>query len=94
MPELLVIRHAQASFGVENYDKLSDLGHEQSALAGDALRAQGWIPKRLITGTLTWQKETLAPMGFPDAPEEHAGLNEYDFHNLLSVRFGVPCQPR
>lgn len=88
MAELLVIRHAQASFGAENYDRLSDLGHRQAELAGAALREAGWMPDRLVTGTLIRQKETLASMGFAEAPETHAGLNEYDFHDLLRVRFG------
>lgn len=88
MAELLVIRHAQASFGADDYDRLSDLGHRQSELAGAALRASGWVPDRLITGTLARQKQTLASMGFAEPPEEHAGLNEYDFHDLLAVRFG------
>ncbi len=88
MGELLVIRHGQASFGADDYDQLSDLGHQQSALAGAALRAVGWVPDRLITGTLRRQKETLASMGFDANPEEHAGLNEYDFNDLLAVRFG------
>lgn len=87
MAELLVIRHGQASFGADNYDELSELGHKQSALAGAALRDSGWVPDRLITGTLTRQKQTLAAMGFEARPEIHAGFNEYDFHDLLSVRF-------
>jgi broad specificity phosphatase PhoE len=87
MAELLVVRHAQASFGADNYDRLSDLGRVQSEIAGAALRAAGWIPDRLVTGTLTRQHETLAAMGFDAAPESHAGLNEYDFHDLLNVRF-------
>ncbi|MHA6261854.1 histidine phosphatase family protein [Arenibacterium sp. CAU 1754] len=87
MAELLVVRHGQASFGADNYDKLSDIGHEQSRLAGEALREAGWVPDRLVTGTLERQKETLTSMGFGDAPETHSGLNEYDFHDLLNVRF-------
>jgi broad specificity phosphatase PhoE len=87
MGELLVVRHGQASFGADNYDELSDLGHKQSALAGAALRDAGWVPDRLITGNLTRQKQTLASMGFEAAPEIHAGFNEYDFHDLLNVRF-------
>ncbi len=87
MAELLVVRHAQASFGADNYDKLSDLGHRQSELLGAYLRATGWVPDRLVTGTLVRQKETLTSMGFEDSPEEHAGFNEYDFHDLLGVRF-------
>jgi broad specificity phosphatase PhoE len=87
MAELLVIRHAQASFGADNYDQLSELGYRQSEMAGAALRASGWVPDRLITGTLARQIETLKSMGFKEPPEQHAGLNEYDFHDLLSVRF-------
>jgi broad specificity phosphatase PhoE len=87
MAELLVIRHGQASFGADDYDLLSDLGHKQSAMAGDALRAVGWVPDRVITGSLRRQKETLASMGFSESPEIHAGLNEYDFNDLLSARF-------
>lgn len=88
MAELLVIRHAQASFGSHDYDRLSDLGRVQSEMAGAALRAAGWVPDRLITGTLDRQRQTLASMGFGAAPEEHPGFDEYDFHDLLAVRFG------
>lgn len=87
MAELLIVRHAQASFGADNYDQLSELGHRQSELAGQMLRNSGWVPDRLVTGTLKRQHETLASMGFDIKPETHSGLNEYDFHNLLSVRF-------
>ena len=87
MAELLVIRHGQASFGQDNYDVLSDLGHRQSEAVGALLRDIGWMPDRLVTGTLQRQKDTLRSMGFADAPEEHAGFNEYDFGDLLRARF-------
>lgn len=88
MAELLVIRHGQASFGTDNYDRLSELGHRQARAAGDLLRALDWIPDRLVTGTLMRQRETLASMGFESRSEEHAGFNEYDFDDLLHARFG------
>ena len=88
MAELLVVRHAQASFGTDNYDVLSDLGHKQSELAGDALREAGWIPDKTITGSLVRQLETLESMGFGKPDEVHEGLNEYDAHDLLAQRFG------
>ncbi|MCF6231795.1 MAG: histidine phosphatase family protein [Rhodobacteraceae bacterium] len=96
MSELLVIRHGQASFGADDYDQLSDLGHKQSAMLGARLRDLDWVPDRLVTGTLLRQKQTLASMGFEASPEEHAGFNEYDFHDLLKVNFGgeVPDQVR
>ena len=87
MAELIVLRHAQASFGADDYDRLSDLGHRQSVLAGQALAEAGWSPERIVTGTLKRHDETLRSMGFTAPPERHAGFNEYDFHDLLSVRF-------
>lgn len=92
MAELLVIRHGQASFGAENYDVLSDLGRAQARAAGEWLKQMGWAPDRVVTGTLNRQIDTATEMGFAPTPETHAGLNEYDFSNLLEARFtdGVP----
>lgn len=84
---MLVIRHGQASFGADNYDALSELGHRQSLAVGAYLRATGWVPDRLICGTLARQRDTLKSLGFGGTPEEHAGFNEYDFHDLLHARF-------
>ena len=88
MAELIVIRHGQASFGTDNYDRLSDLGAAQSKAVGDVLRQTGWQPDRVITGTLDRQRATLSEMGFGPTDTEHAGFNEYDFHDLLHKRFG------
>lgn len=92
MAELLIIRHGQASFGAQNYDVLSDLGRAQARAAGDWLRGMGWTPDRVVTGTLARQRDTAVEMGFAPDPEEHAGLNEYDFARLLEARFedGLP----
>jgi broad specificity phosphatase PhoE len=90
MPELLVVRHGQARFGAADagsYDSLSELGHRQAAALGDTLRGLGWVPDRVVTGTLTRHHQTYAEMGFSLDPEEHAGFNEYDFHDLLTARF-------
>lgn len=87
MAELLVIRHGQASFGAEDYDVLSELGHLQSKAVGALLRDMEWVPDRLVTGTLKRQVDTLSSMGFSKAPDQHAGFNEYDFADLLKARF-------
>ena len=34
MPEFFLVRHGQASFGADNYDKLSALGHRQARWLG------------------------------------------------------------
>lgn len=88
MAELLVVRHGQASFGAQNYDVLSALGEQQAIALGETLRALNWYPDRAITGTLERQKQTLAKMGFQTPAEQHAGWNEYDFHDLLHRRYG------
>lgn len=92
LAELLIIRHGQASFGADNYDVLSDLGREQSRAAGAWLRGMGWTPDRVVTGTLNRQIDSADEMGFDPIREEHAGLNEYDFGDLLDARFpdGLP----
>jgi len=35
MSEIFLVRHAQASFGTDNYDELSDIGWQQSRLLGE-----------------------------------------------------------
>ncbi|MDX1781150.1 MAG: histidine phosphatase family protein [Thalassovita sp.] len=92
MPELYLIRHAQASFGAANYDLLSDLGHEQSEALGKALALQGVDPDALFIGAQRRHRETLEGIlkGLGRDPQEaemHAGLNEFDFKNLLNAHY-------
>lgn len=77
MAELLLVRHGQASFGADDYDRLSDLGHQQAKALGVHLRALNWVPDRLVTGTLTRQVETIEGLGLTGEVETHAGFNEY-----------------
>ena len=86
MAELLLIRHAQASYGAADYDNLSPEGHQQAKLLGEYLRDLGWQPDRIVTGTLRRQRQTLASMAGFGSGETHAGLNEYDFQDLLAAR--------
>ena len=50
MSELILIRHAQASFGHENYDNLSELGHDQAALLGSMFDSLNISPDRVVIG--------------------------------------------
>ena len=99
MAELYLARHAQASFGADNYDVLSDLGHAQSFALGQAIAAQGLRPDLWVIGDLNRHRETLEGiqrgMGMAAvAPEIHAGLNEFDFTGLLNARFGAGSGPK
>ena len=58
MGELYLIRHAQASFGAKNYDKLSKLGYEQSIALGKALSEQGVMPDVWVRGDMRRHCET------------------------------------
>lgn len=90
MGHLAVIRHAQASFGAANYDKLSELGHRQSEALGAAMKAQGapW-PDVVFVGEQVRHRETFEGVakgyGASATPLVHPGLNEFDFKALLEA---------
>jgi broad specificity phosphatase PhoE len=88
LAELFLVRHAQASFGTDDYDRLSELGHTQSRWLGEHFAALGLTFDRTLTGTLRRHRETLAGMRegglqAPDA-EMHDGLDEYLSEELLA----------
>ncbi|UVI36708.1 histidine phosphatase family protein [Brevibacterium spongiae] len=60
MSVLYLIRHGQASFGTDDYDRLSDLGKEQSRITGRFLAAQGVEPDRIVHGEMLRQRQTAA----------------------------------
>ncbi|GGE43427.1 fructose 2,6-bisphosphatase [Primorskyibacter flagellatus] len=97
MPTLYLIRHGQASFGADNYDKLSAIGHEQSEVLGAWFAAEGIIPDLVAHGSLTRQKETLAGilkgMAHEMMAEEHPGLDEFDFGKLLKAKYAAGGEP-
>lgn len=91
MAELWLIRHAQASFGAADYDKLSELGHEQSRELGQALVALGARPDAVFIGAQQRHRETWEgineALGFPTDPGVLPGFNEFDFGGLLNARY-------
>jgi broad specificity phosphatase PhoE len=87
---LYLIRHGQASFGTDNYDQLSPLGREQSALLGSYFAALGEPIDRIYTGTLARQRVTaqlivdaLAPHAPPLNVEP--AFDEYDSESILNA---------
>lgn len=55
---LLLVRHGQASFGTDDYDRLSTLGFEQARLLGVRLAGQLDASTRVVVGGLRRQQET------------------------------------
>ncbi|MGI9292781.1 MAG: histidine phosphatase family protein [Pseudomonadales bacterium] len=58
MASIYLIRHGQASFGTDDYDRLSDLGHQQAQLLGQYLFTTGVKIDGLYAGSLRRQQET------------------------------------
>ena len=92
MADLIVIRHGQASFGAQNYDVLSELGHRQAVALGQRLAALEIVPTGFVTGDMRRQCDTMeglqTGMGRTAvAPQVHLGLNEFDFEGLLKARY-------
>jgi broad specificity phosphatase PhoE len=88
MSELILVRHGQASFGAESYDKLSDKGVEQVKILSQHWQALGERFDHIYSGTLLRQRETaqeLLPLveGEPTASVQHAGFNEYNGDPLI-----------
>lgn len=98
MPELVLIRHAQASFGAADYDVLSGLGHAQARALGGALARQGCAPVAVYRGAMRRHRETLegiaGALALPEAIV-HPGLDEFDSRALLAAfGGGVPDDRR
>ena len=76
MAELYLIRHAQASFGAENYDKLSVLGHQQSEWLGQYLAQEQLDFDNVVLGDMVRHRETLE--GLHKGISAHPNFSELD----------------
>lgn len=89
MSVLYLVRHGQASFGTDDYDRLSALGKEQSRITGRFLASQGLEPDRIIHGEMLRQRQTaeglLAGLGRDMDAHVDAGWNEYAAWELTGV---------
>ena len=97
MAELILVRHAQAAFGTDDYDRLTELGHRQARWLGEYFAERAIAFDRVVTGTLRRHRETLAGIvealtGLP-AADIQPGLNEYRAEVLLAAHLagrGLP----
>ena len=92
MALLFLVRHGQASFGSADYDRLSDLGRQQSRWLGEYFRERGLRFKRVLAGSLKRQQDTaseiLSAMGATVPVVIHAGLDEYHAEALYRSHTG------
>ena len=93
MGTLYLVRHGQASFGADDYDRLSPLGHRQAQRLGEYLRQrferEGVQIDTVLMGSLQRHRETWEGMalgaGWSHTPEVWPGLNEYDSEALIAA---------
>lgn len=96
MATLFVIRHGQASFLSDDYDRLSELGQQQSKLLGEYWASRGIVFDEVYTGPRRRQIDTAVIAGQAyqaagvDWPEVQtlAAFDEYDAETVM--RIAVP----
>jgi broad specificity phosphatase PhoE len=97
MGTLHLVRHGQASFGSEDYDRLSELGIRQCAALGAHWHARGRRFQGVLRGSLRRHQQSLdaiagAMPGLPPALE-WPGLNEYDSDAVVRAVRDVEREP-
>ena len=100
MGTLYLVRHGQASFGAEDYDRLSDLGRQQSRRLGEYFARKGLRFDAVISGTLRRHLETLdgIRLGLGDLATDMdvalpwPGINEYDSAAVIAAVHPPPLQ--
>ena len=94
MSEVYFVRHGQASFSSENYDQLSELGHQQAQLLGEHFATQRMAFDRVIVGGMKRHQQTLDNIKqglkaknaqlLPKA-KVYSKWNEFDFKQLIKA---------
>lgn len=91
MSKLVLVRHGQASFFSDDYDRLSEMGERQSRALAEYWLKSGVAFDEVYTGTLVRQKRTAEVIGdaFRDAGqpwprhEVLPGLDEYPADSMM-----------
>lgn len=88
MGSLHLVRHGQASFGTDDYDRLSEQGKEQSVHLGQSWEAGGWSPTQSIAGSMLRHAQTaiasLDAIG-GEGYDVDLGWNEYDHIGIATA---------
>lgn len=89
MSDFYLVRHGQACFGTDNYDRLSPLGHQQAIWLGEYFKQRDIHFDRVIVGDMVRHHETaqgicqgLGIDGKAPQFEVMPQLNEFDFLGL------------
>jgi broad specificity phosphatase PhoE len=94
MGEIILVRHGQANSIAtteEDYDRLSDLGHQQARWLGEWFRDHDYTFDHVVSGTMRRHRETVVGLGL--AADEDARLNEIDYYTLSDALHRVKGEP-
>ncbi|MDO9380979.1 MAG: histidine phosphatase family protein [Nocardioidaceae bacterium] len=58
MSAILLVRHGQASWGTDDYDRLSERGHAQAGWLGQSWEAAGFVPTHAVAGGMRRHAQT------------------------------------
>ena len=104
MSEFYLVRHGQASFGAKNYDKLSELGHQQARWLGEYFTARDITFSHAFLGDMVRHRETtqgiLDGLSQPPVIKVDTGFNEFNFKNIgdsylaLNPQSSLPDDPK
>ena len=97
--ELWLVRHGQAAFATDDYDRLTDLGWQQARWLGEHLAHMGTRFDRIAAGTLRRQQETAQAIAEKVGGEVETieGFEEYSAHAIMGnagIRDQDPDLPR
>jgi broad specificity phosphatase PhoE len=92
MATIYLIRHGQASFGADDYDKLSPLGCRQAEVAGQYLRDCGVVLDAAFSGDLLRQRETaqLALASQSQSVPHHIDARFNEIRNDEQLKYLMP----
>ena len=86
---LYLVRHGQASFGTDDYDRLSTRGKDQSQALGTYLMRAGTTPTRVVSGGMKRQRQTaqglIEAAGWDTIPVVDPGWDEFNASDLLNA---------
>lgn len=102
MPTLFLVRHGQARFGSDDYDRLSPLGVQQCEALGAWLAGRGQRFGAVLRGTLVRHAQSLEAIaagyaaaggGALPAHAERRALDEYDSEAVIRAVHAAALQP-
>lgn len=89
MSKITLVRHGQASFGSNHYDKLSDVGRLQAEKVGEYFQQCSTEFELILHGEMSRQTDTAKiiaeAMGHSGSLVQHKGADEFDSENLLKA---------